>query len=96
MQRRPEPLGGDISGLFFSVIRRVVAAIEDRPPREDEPAHYGGAGQDRGDRVTKEYGDGDGTSEGGEIRHDVVDRGNELLVHDMGDSDEDTTRERRG
>ena len=30
--------------------------------------------------MTKEYGDGDGTSEGGEIRHDVIDRSNELLV----------------
>jgi hypothetical protein len=43
--------------------------------------------------VTKQYGGGDGTSEGGEICRDVVDRGNESLVHDMGDSYEDTTRE---
>ena len=49
-----------------------------------------------GDRVTKQYGGGDGTSEGGEIRRDVVDRGNESLVHELGDSYEDTTREGHG
>ena len=43
--------------------------------------------------MTKEYGGGDGTSEGGEIRRDVVHRGNESLVHDMGHRYEDTTSE---
>lgn len=62
------------------------AAIEGRSPSEDEPAHDGDAGQDRGDRVTKQHGGGDGTSERGEIRHDVVDRSDESLVDDMGDS----------
>jgi hypothetical protein len=45
--------------------------------------------------VTKEDGDRDGTSKGGEIRHNVLDRGNESLVH-MGDSYEDSTREGHG
>src|SRR5205823_12307264 len=44
----------------------------------------------------KQHGGGDGTSEGGEIRANVVHRGNESLVHDMGDSYEDTARERHG
>jgi hypothetical protein len=76
--------------------RTPFAAIDDCSPCEDEPAHDGDAGQDRRDRVTKKYGGGDGTSKGGEIRRDVVDRGNESLVDDMCDSDEDTTREGHG
>ena len=43
--------------------------------------------------MTKKYRFVDGTSEGGEIRHDVVDGGNKSPVHDMGDSYENTTRE---
>jgi len=46
--------------------------------------------------VTKQYGSPDGTSEGSEIRHDVVDGGDESLIHDMGDSYEDTAREGHG
>jgi hypothetical protein len=46
--------------------------------------------------VTKECGGGDGTSERCEVRHDIVDRGNESLVHDMGDSNEEATREGHG
>jgi len=46
--------------------------------------------------MTKQYGGGDGTSEGNEVRGDVVDRGNKALVHNMGDSYEDTTREGHG
>jgi hypothetical protein len=83
--------------LLVSDPRRTpFAAIEDRAPSEDEPAHDRDAGQDRGDRVTKQYGGGDGTSEGGEIRRNVVDRGNESLVQDMGDSYDNTTRESHG
>ncbi len=36
------------------------------------------------------------TSEGREIRHDVVDRGDESLIHDMGDSNEETARKGHG
>lgn len=71
----------------------MYAAIEDRPPCENEPAQDGHAGQDRGDRVTKQYGGPDGTPKGSEIRRDVVDGGDESLVDDMGDSYEHTTRE---
>jgi hypothetical protein len=45
--------------------------------------------------VTKQNGGPDGTPEGSEIRRDVVDGGDESLVHDMGDSYEDTTRKGR-
>ena len=70
-----------------------LAAIEDRSPCENKPAHDGHAGQDRGDRVTEQYGGPYGTSEGREIRHDVVDGGDESLIHDMSDSYEDSARE---
>ncbi|MGA8723595.1 MAG: hypothetical protein WB565_01000 [Acidimicrobiales bacterium] len=46
--------------------------------------------------MAKQYGGPDGTSEGGEIRRDVVDGGDETLVHDMRDSYEETTREGHG
>ena len=46
--------------------------------------------------MTKQNGGPDRTPEGSEIRRDVVDGGDESLVHDMGDSYEDTTREGRG
>jgi hypothetical protein len=46
--------------------------------------------------VTEQYGGPYGTSEGREIRHDVVDRGDESPIHDMGDSYEDTAREGHG
>jgi len=72
------------------------AAIEERSPCENEPAKDGHAGQDRGDWVTKQDGGPDGTPEGSEIRRDVVDGGNESLVHDMGDSYEDSARKGRG
>ena len=72
------------------------AAIEDGSPCENEPAQDGHTRHDGGDRVTQQYGGPDGTSEGGEIRRDVVDGGDETLVHDMGDSYEDTTREGHG
>jgi hypothetical protein len=71
------------------------AAIEERSPCKNEPAQNGHAGQDRGDRATKQNGGPDGTPEGSEIRSDVVDGGDESLVHDMGDSYEDTTRKGR-
>jgi len=73
-----------------------LPAIEERSPCEDEPARDGYAGQDRGNGVTEQYGGPYGTCEGGEIRHDVVDGGDESLVHDMGDSDDDTAREGHG
>jgi hypothetical protein len=76
--------------------RAPLAAIADRSLCENEPAHDRDAGQDRWDRVTKKYGGGDGTSEGGQICHDIVDGGNESAVHDVGDSYEDTTREGHG
>ena len=85
--RCPKPLGD---------IESPLAAIEDRSPGEDEPTHDGDTGQDRRSRVTEQYRGCDRTSEGGEVRHDVVDRGNESLVHDMGDSDHDTTCEGHG
>ena len=72
------------------------AAIEERSPRENEPTQDGHTGQDRGDWVTKQNGGPDGTPEGRQIRRDVVGGGDESLVHDMGDSDEDTAREGRG
>lgn len=71
-------------------------AIEDRSPCENEPAQNGHAGEDRGDRVTKQYGGPDGTPERSEIRRNVVDGGDESPVDDMGASYEDTTREGRG
>lgn len=67
------------------------AALVERSPCENEPTQDGRAGQDRGEQVTKQDGSPDGTSEGGQIRRDVVDGGYESPVYDMGDSDEDTT-----
>ena len=69
------------------------AAIEDRTPREDEPAQDGDGGEHRGNRVTEKRGSSDGASEGGEVRCDVVDRGDKSLVHDVGDGNEETARE---
>lgn len=46
--------------------------------------------------MTKEHGGGNGASESREIRHDVVERSNESLVQDMGDSYHDTACERHG
>ena len=46
--------------------------------------------------MTKQYGGPDGTSEGREIRRDVVDGGDESLIHDVGASYEDTAREGHG
>jgi len=46
--------------------------------------------------VTEQYGGPYGTSEGREIRHDVVDGGDESPIHDMGDSYEDATGEGHG
>ena len=46
--------------------------------------------------MTKEHGGGDSASEGGEVRQDVVERGNESLVQDMGDRYHDTACERHG
>ena len=46
--------------------------------------------------MTQEYRGRHGTSEGGQIRHDVVDRGNESLVHDVRNRDHDTTGEGHG
>ncbi len=46
--------------------------------------------------MTKQNGGPNGTPEGSEIRRDVVDGGDESLVHDMGDSYEDTACECRG
>jgi hypothetical protein len=62
------------------------AAIENSSPCKNKPAQDGHTRQDRGNRVTKQYGGPDGTCEGREIRHDVVDGGDESLIHDMGDS----------
>ena len=39
--------------------------------------------------MTEQYGGPYGTSEGREIRHDVVDGGDESLIHNMGTSYED-------
>jgi hypothetical protein len=71
------------------------AAIEERSPCENEPAENGHTGQNRRDWVTKQNGGPDGTPEGSEIRRDVVDGGDESLVHDVGDSYEDTTSKGR-
>ena len=46
--------------------------------------------------MTEQYGGPYGTSEGREIRYDVVDGGDESLIHDMGDSNYDTAREGHG
>ncbi len=46
--------------------------------------------------MTEEYGGPYGTCEGREIRHDVVDGGDERLIHDMGDSYDDAAREGHG
>ncbi len=46
--------------------------------------------------MTKQYGGPDGTSEGREIRRDVVDGGDESLIRDVGDSYEDTAHEGHG
>jgi hypothetical protein len=43
--------------------------------------------------MTEQQGGPDSTSEGREIRHDVVNGGNEPLVQDMGDGNDDTARE---
>ena len=37
-----------------------------------------------------------GTTEGREIRHDVVNGRNKWLIYDMSDRNDDTTRERHG
>ncbi len=73
-----------------------IAAIEESSPCENEPAKDGHAGQGRWDWVTKQYGGPDGAPEGRQIRRDVVYGGNESLVHDMGDSYEETTGEGHG
>jgi hypothetical protein len=85
--RRP----GSVSFLLTS-----LAAIEDRPACENKPAHDGHARQDGGNRVTEQCGGPYGTSEGREIRHDVVDGGDESLIHDMGGSYEDAASEGHG
>ncbi|MBV8462260.1 MAG: hypothetical protein JO368_03130 [Acidimicrobiales bacterium] len=41
--------------------------------------------------MTKQYGSADGTSERGQIRQNVVYRGDEPVVDDVRDSNEDTT-----
>ena len=46
--------------------------------------------------MVQQRGHGHGASEGGEVRCNVVDRGDKSLVHDVGDSDEKTARESRG
>ena len=46
--------------------------------------------------MIEQRGYSDGASEGGEVRCNVVDRGDESSVHDVGDSDEKTARERHG
>jgi len=83
--------------------RRVVsllptssAAIKDRSPCKNEPAQNGHSRQDRGYRMAQQQGGPYGTSEGRQIRHDVVDGSDESLIHDMGNSYEDTAREGHG
>ncbi len=73
-----------------------MAEIEERSPCKNEPTQDGHAGEDRGDRVTKQYGGPDRTPESGEIRRHVVDRGDESSVDDMGASYEKPTREGHG
>jgi hypothetical protein len=46
--------------------------------------------------VTEQRGGSDGTSEGGEVRCDVIGRGDESSVHDVGDRNEETAREGHG
>ena len=46
--------------------------------------------------MTEQHGGPDSTSEGREIRHDVVDGGDESLIHDMGDSYRDTAGKGHG
>ena len=46
--------------------------------------------------MIEQHGGGNGASESGEIRGNVVDRGDEPLVHDVGDSYEETAREGHG
>jgi len=82
--------------LHHSSARFLVtsfSAIKERSPCENEPAQDSHTGQDCGDWVTEQNGGSDGTPEGSEIRHDVVDGSDESLVHDMGDSYDNTTRE---
>jgi hypothetical protein len=74
----------------------VSAAIEDRAPRKDEPAQDGDGGKCRGNRVSQQQGGGDGAAEGDEVRGNVVDGGDEPLVEDVGDSNEETAREGHG
>jgi hypothetical protein len=73
-----------------------LAAIEDRSPGENEPAHDGYPGQNRRNRVTEQEGGPYCTSEGSEIRDDIVDGGDEPLINDMGDGNDDTTRKSHG
>lgn len=63
-----------------------AAAIEDGPPREDQPAENGNGRQDRRNWVTEKCGGSDSTSEGREVRRDVVDRRDKSLIHDVRDS----------
>ena len=46
--------------------------------------------------MTEQRGGSDGVSEGGEVRCDVVDRGDKSLVHDVRESNEATTCEGHG
>jgi hypothetical protein len=73
---------------FALVVRPASAAIEDRPPREGEPTQDRDAGQQGRNQVTEQRGRRDGTSKGREVRGDVVGRGDESLVGDVGDRDE--------
>ena len=72
------------------------SAVKHRPSREKEPAQDCRAAQDRGDRMTKQYGCPGGTPKGREICNNVVDGGDESPIHDMGDSYDDTTRKGHG
>jgi hypothetical protein len=70
--------------------------MKDRSPRQEEPAEECDGGEPCGDRMIEEQGGGNGACEGSEVRGNVVDRGDEPLVYDVGDSDEETARKRHG
>jgi hypothetical protein len=74
----------------------MSAAIEDRPLREDEPAHDGDSGEHCGNQMTEQGGGGDSASEGGDVRCDVIDRSDKSLVYDVGDSNEESASECHG
>jgi len=69
-------------------------SIEERSAGEHHPAQNSDGGERRRKRVAEQRGGTDCAAEGCKIRDDVVDRGDESPIDDVGDGDEDAASER--